>query len=286
MFETDRLPAAWVEKCNALDEIWVPSAFNVETFARSGVDRAKLHIVPGALSPCATQASDQKPLPLPERRGLAFLSMFDWSLRKGWDVLLRAYTTAFDASDDVVLYLKLTSSAKLSPEELTSRVQRFLAEELGRSRKELPAVVCLSGDWSEERVQRLYRSVDAYVMPSRGEGWGRPYMEAMAAGLPTIGTRFGGNLEYMDDENSYLLDFEIAPVPEAACAEAPLFRGHSWAEPSCTHLVELLQRVARDRDEATRRGERAQREVLDRYDRRKVAAWIQSRARALALRNS
>ncbi len=282
MFETDRLPAAWVEKCNALDEIWVPSAFNVETFARSGVDRAKLHIVPGALAPRA----NGDPLTLPERRGTAFLSMFDWGLRKGWDVLLRAYTSAFESADDVVLYLKLTSSAKLSAQELTARVQRFLTEELGRSRKGLPAVVCLSGDWSEERVLRLYRSVDAYVMPSRGEGWGRPYMEAMAAGLPTIGTRFGGNLEYMNDENSYLIDFELTPVPEAACAEAPLFRGHSWAEPSCEHLVELLQRVARDRDDAARRGARAQREVLERYDRRKVAACIHERARALALRNS
>src|SRR5262249_59992479 len=39
MFETDRIPASWVEPCNEMDEIWVPSAFNVQTFARSGVAR-------------------------------------------------------------------------------------------------------------------------------------------------------------------------------------------------------------------------------------------------------
>jgi glycosyltransferase involved in cell wall biosynthesis len=46
MYETDRIPADWVANCNDLvDEILVPSAFNVETFASSGVDRAKLTIL-------------------------------------------------------------------------------------------------------------------------------------------------------------------------------------------------------------------------------------------------
>src|ERR1700674_947260 len=36
-FETDRIPDGWRERCNALDEIWVPSHFNLETFARAGV---------------------------------------------------------------------------------------------------------------------------------------------------------------------------------------------------------------------------------------------------------
>ncbi len=33
----------------------------------------------------------------------------------------------------------------------------------------------------------LYKSVDCFVLPSRGEGWGRPQVEAMAMGLPLIG---------------------------------------------------------------------------------------------------
>lgn len=270
MFETDRIPSAWVEKCNALDEIWVPSQFNVDTFARAGVERSKLRKIPGALA----QPHDADPVELPSRRGFAFLSMFDWSLRKGWDVLLRAFARAFDPKDDVVLYLKLTSSAKLSAAELTARV----LDEIGPARN----VVCLAGDWPESRVLGLYRSVDAYVMPSRGEGWGRPYMEAMAAGLPTIGTRFGGNLEFMHDENSHLIDCALVPVPEAACAEAPLFRGHQWAEPSCDHLVEILQRVARDRSAARELGRSAQREVCERYDRRTIAQQILARAQELA----
>jgi glycosyltransferase involved in cell wall biosynthesis len=37
---------------------------------------------------------------------------------------------------------------------------------------------------------RMYSSVDAFVLASHGEGWGLPYMEAMAMGLPCIATNW------------------------------------------------------------------------------------------------
>lgn len=44
MFETDALPAPWVRHCNFLDEIWVPSRWQAQTFERSGVHSVKLHV--------------------------------------------------------------------------------------------------------------------------------------------------------------------------------------------------------------------------------------------------
>ncbi len=37
---TDGLPGDWAARCNVLDEIWVPSEFNRETFAAAGVEPA------------------------------------------------------------------------------------------------------------------------------------------------------------------------------------------------------------------------------------------------------
>jgi len=45
MFETDRVPAEWVSRCNRMDEVWVPSRFHLETFQRSGVAAAKLVVI-------------------------------------------------------------------------------------------------------------------------------------------------------------------------------------------------------------------------------------------------
>eukprot|EP00306_Pavlova_sp_CCMP459_P016837 CAMPEP_0185202430 /NCGR_PEP_ID=MMETSP1140-20130426/51102_1 /TAXON_ID=298111 /ORGANISM="Pavlova sp., Strain CCMP459" /LENGTH=50 /DNA_ID=CAMNT_0027769867 /DNA_START=54 /DNA_END=203 /DNA_ORIENTATION=- len=49
MYETDRLPADWVVRCNRMDHVWVPTAFHLEAFARSGVKREKLVVVPEAV---------------------------------------------------------------------------------------------------------------------------------------------------------------------------------------------------------------------------------------------
>ena len=47
----------------------------------------------------------------------------------------------------------------------------------------------------QAELPSLYLAVDAFVLPSRGEGWGRPVMEAMAMGLPSIATNWSGTGE-------------------------------------------------------------------------------------------
>ncbi len=53
MYETDSIPNGWVEQCNdEVDEIWVPSHFNVETFSKAGVNSSKLFVVRAELDTC------------------------------------------------------------------------------------------------------------------------------------------------------------------------------------------------------------------------------------------
>ena len=41
MFETDRLSAERQRRCNAMDEVWVPTEFHREIFVKSGVEASK-----------------------------------------------------------------------------------------------------------------------------------------------------------------------------------------------------------------------------------------------------
>jgi glycosyltransferase involved in cell wall biosynthesis len=93
-----------------------------------------------------------------------------------------------------------------------------------------------------ERLTHFYtQEADAFVLPSRGEGWGRPLMDAMGVGLPTIATNWSGNLEYQHEENAFLVRVDhLASVPEDWFA---LGAGHRWAQPSVDHLVERLWEV-------------------------------------------
>lgn len=43
------------------------------------------------------------------------------------------------------------------------------------------------------KLPSLYKSVDAFVMATHGEGWGLPIIEAMAMELPAISTFWSGS---------------------------------------------------------------------------------------------
>ena len=49
----------------------------------------------------------------------------------------------------------------------------------------------------------LYKSASAFVLPTRGEGWCLPCVEAMSMGLPIVVTNFSGPTEYLNEKYSY-----------------------------------------------------------------------------------
>jgi glycosyltransferase involved in cell wall biosynthesis len=262
MFETDGLPAGWADACNGMDQVWVPTRFNAESFARSGVAREKLAVLPLGVDAARFDPGTAAPLSIPEQRGFTFLSAFQWTRRKGWDVLLRAYLEAFERWDDVTLLLR---SYHGRGEPVSGRIRAYL-DELGRDPEDIPRIVVIERALPERMLPALYASADAYVLPSRGEGWGLPYLEAMAMARPVIATRWSGNLEYMTDANAYLIDVDgVVPVAAEQLRDSPLYAGQCWAEPSLRHTGELMRRVYEQRDEARLRGKRAREDVL--------AAW-------------
>jgi glycosyltransferase involved in cell wall biosynthesis len=274
MFETDRIPIPWVHRCNRYTEVWVPTEFNRETFARSGVVPEKIRVVPEGIDLDRFDPTRYRPLPIPGSRAFRFLSVFDWTPRKGWDVLLRSYFEEFGPGDDVTLVLKVTNYHKgLPPADF---VRKFLEE---NGYRHPPHYIVLDRHLSSEEMISLYVASDAFVLPTRGEGWGRPYMEAMALGIPTIGTRWSGNLAFMNDENSFLIDIEGLEPSDTQGSE--LFRGHLWASPSVESTRAQMRRVYEDRPEAARRADRARRDIAERFGRDVIARQVDAEIRRL-----
>ena len=60
MYETDSLPPNWVDRCNKLDAVWVPSEFHRRSFERAGVQAEKIAVVPEVrLLPLVPRASKE-----------------------------------------------------------------------------------------------------------------------------------------------------------------------------------------------------------------------------------
>lgn len=268
MFETPAIPPSWVPRLLEVDEVWVPCRFNVDSFEQGGVPRERLRVLPETIDFHLFDPGRWEPLSLPGRRRFAFLANFDFTDRKGWDVLLDAWAEAFLPSDDVCLVLKVISLAGMEKREMEARIAAHL-----RGRRTAP-ILLLARVLAAAELPRLYAAADAYVLPSRGEAWGRPYMEAMAMGLPTIGSRFGGPLEFMNDDNAWLVDGRLAPVPREAGIPAH-YRGQRWFEPDREALVVALREVAEGSAETQAKAGRARAELLARFGPQATVAILE-----------
>ena len=260
MYETDSIPDGWRDYCEAMDEVWVPSTFNCETFASGGVSRERLHALPGGIDTDLFHP-DAEPFAIPQRRGFNFLSVFEWIDRKGADILLQAYLTEFKAGEDVTLILK-TYGRPEAHADMLPRLAYMIERQLGLRLESTPPVVLLTPDFlSAAEIPRLYASADAFVLPTRGEGWGRPFMEALACGLPVIATRWSGHLDFLREEICYFADCELRPVPWNNDVE--LSAGHHWAEVSVERLRKLMRHAFENREEAWEKGRRGRAEMVD-----------------------
>lgn len=270
MFETDRIPADWVAACNRADEVWVPTGHNREAFAAAGVDVDRLAIVPEPFE-LDRLHRDAAPLDIPAAHGTVFLAAFDFSLRKGWDVLLDAWCTAFASHDDVTLVLKVWSTTRGMD---AAAIHAALAGRIaagGRDPARVPDIVIIDDLLGPEAMAGLYAACDVVVAPTRGEGWGRPLMEAMALGRPAIATGWSGPAAFVDHTTGWPLGYRLVPVPPEGVAEVPAYAGHAWAEPDVDDLARAL-RDAHGAPEARRARGVAARERAEAFDHRRVAA--------------
>ena len=85
--------------------------------------------------------------------------------------------------------------------------------------------VVFTGLFDEADKPDLYNLADVYVMPSRGEGFGFVFLEAMACGVPVIGSKLdGGRVALLHGELGLLVDPTNPAEIRAAILEA-LARG-------------------------------------------------------------
>ena len=251
MYETDSIPDGWRDYCEAMDEVWVPSTFNCETFASGGVTRERLHALPGGIDTDLFHP-DAEPFALPQRRGFNFLSVFEWIDRKGADILLQAYLKEFRADEDVALILKTYGRPEAHADMLPRLAYIDRAATRTAARRHATGGAANPGFSTGRGDPEAVRSADAFVLPTRGEGWGRPFMEALACGLPVIATCWSGHLDFLREEICYFADNELRPVPWNNDVE--LSAGHQWAEVSVEHLRKLMRRVFENREEAKQKG--------------------------------
>lgn len=188
-----------------------------ERYAAAGFVPADGHVVPNGIS------LDEFPWPprghsASSTRRLLFAGRVDAS--KGADVAVDALSRLPGSSLTMAGGVDPSAQAHVASRALGDRVQ-------------------LLGEISRDEVLQLLAEHDVFLMPGRiEEGFGLVYLEAMASGLPVVGTATGGAAEFCVDGRNALL---TPPDPSAvAAAVERLTSDHELRE----RLVEEGRRTA------------------------------------------
>lgn len=172
----------------------------------------------------------QSPARRAERRWIEFLHVSSCFARKGVDALLRAFSELALRLPNVRLTIKTFDNPHLEVREQFEA----LVDPRVRDR-----VTIRIEDLSDMAMAELYRSADAVVLPSRGEGLNMPVIEAAYYRVPVIATGYTGQADFATADNSYPVSFAFEP------SRSHLERdGSLWCEPSHEDLVRRMREVA------------------------------------------
>ena len=182
---------------------------------------------------------------------------------------MSAYRRAFSSRDRVSLYI-LTSVFKFGQEEsaLLDEARAFM--EKTHSMDSYAHLCIITEQLTQLELGDLYNSADAFVLPTRGEGWGLPTIQAMSLGKPTISTAWGGQMEFMSRETSFMIELDgLEEIPEDSIYGHDL--GKKWAVPSVRHTAELMRYVMTEREHAAAVGRRARAHIVAHFSEDVVA---------------
>ena len=269
MLEVDGFPPEWVRQANEMDEVWVPTRFNMEGFRGSGLKRP-IQTIPLGVDTNYFHPGVQA---YPNSNGeFVFLSNFEWGERKEPWLLLKAFNDVFSAREPVRLVCKIIN--KDPAVRVREEIRKVELKEAGGKISFL-----FNREFPYYQLGSFYRSADCYISAGRGEGWDMPLMEAMACGLPSIATDWGAHTEFVHSGNSYPLRSRRT-IP--AVAKCPYYEGFRWADPDPEHLRYLLRHVYEGRDDARRIGAAAGREMAEKWSWEKSAQKIAARLEDIA----
>lgn len=267
-WEVSIFPTSMHAGFDLVDEIWVGSDYAARAISPVTSKRVLKVPIPVSYSPWET--IDRQELGLPD--GFVFLFMFDFFStveRKNPFAIIEAFKKAFGPGSGAKLVVKSINGDRV-PDQLAL---------LQRAAGEHPDIVVTDRYVSANEKNSYMAGCDCYVSLHRSEGFGLTMAEAMSHGKPVIATAYSGNLEFMDEENSFLVPYRLTSVPEGCDPYPP---GAEWAEPDVEAAARLMRHVFEHPEEARERGERGRADLAAKHSPERTGEFIARRLREIA----
>ena len=201
-------PSQWTQRINsAYDQLWVHTQWTRQNALDAGIKQDLIQVMPHGVDTkiFTPKGPNYK---LNTDKTFRFLFVGGAAVRKGIDILLKAYEQAFSPEDDVCLVIK-DSSANVFYQDDQYRKQII---QMANDPKK-PEVIHIDTHLSGEDLASLYRSCTVGVWPYRGEGFLIPALECEACGTPTMLPNIGPTKDFSTARTSFLVPAKDVRLP-------------------------------------------------------------------------
>jgi glycosyltransferase involved in cell wall biosynthesis len=241
-WEVTAWPEQWLGAFDLVDEVWVATDHIHAALAPvATVPVTKITLPVRAPTPRLRTRAD---LGLPE--GFLFLFMFDYCSiveRKNPFDVIEAFIRAFDSGEGATLAIKC----------INQDADPTAHERLRLAAAHHPDIHIIEGYVSAADKNSMMASADCYVSLHRSEGFGLTLAESLLLGKPVIATRYGGNLDFMAADASWLVDAEMVPI---GSGNEPYPAGGEWAQPDVAQASRYMREIFEDPAAARERSAR------------------------------
>jgi glycosyltransferase involved in cell wall biosynthesis len=252
-WELARFPDPAKLALNLVDEIWCHSEHAANAY-REVTDKPVIKVPLPVFVP-ETRIASRTTFGLPEEAFVIFTS-FDGAsaiARKNPLASILAFQQAFPKGR--------SSDARLIVKAMNTNDDALWRECLRRASVD-ERIVIIDIVMDRNVYYELLRACDAVISLHRAEGFGRLMAEAMALGIPVIASRYSGNLDFMTDDNSWLIDGDLTPVLPGDYA---FHHGQVWLEPSVENAAIALRECASDRGKRQQRAALAMADIASKH---------------------
>ena len=256
--ETTGVSQVWLDGCNKMDLVIVPSEHSKNGFVKTIYD--KMQDLPNGEKQKIGEMKLEKPIevlfegvdnvfkPLKKeeidinflndiKEDFAFLFVGLWGSqgygedRKDVGKLVKIFYESFaNKKEQPALILKTNGAgfSVIDREHMKNKI-KAIKSQFPKDWK-LPKIYLLHGSMNKEEMNMLYNhpKVKCMVSFTHGEGFGRPLLEATMVGLPVIASNWSGQMDFLDEENSLLIGGSLVQVPESVVWENITIKESKW----------------------------------------------------------
>ena len=183
------------------------------------------------------------------KKPFVFLANKGWSSgvydRGGLQWLFEAFSNEFTNKDNVCLKVKINPVYNKPNWNLIDEMSK-----LKLNRKNKAKIFTRNDIINDDGLRAFYNSGDVFVSTSMAEAFNLPCIEAMACGLPVVATKFGGQADFVNDKNGWILkQGELVNWSKELSYE-----DIKWFKPNIKEIQKTLRYVYEHQNEVINKG--------------------------------